>query len=99
MFDASRSVRRLVFLLPPLGFYFAAGILFEFSVDSGRPFIDQIMAITKNVGAWELQHDLAEEKARFVWLAAALLSIVVPVAAICFSIMTIHSRVARISIM
>ncbi len=98
MIDTRRSARRLVFLLPPLLLYFAAGLLFELSVDPEKPFIDQVMLVTKDVGAWELRYSLAEVKARFVWFAAALLSIVVPIAVICFSIVTILTRIARINI-
>jgi hypothetical protein len=96
--DIHRSARRLVFLVPPLLLYFAAGLLFEFSVDPERQFIDQILTITKDVRTLDLQHALAEVKARFVWFAVALLNIIVPIAAICFSIATIRTRAAHMSL-
>lgn len=98
MIDIHRSARRLVFLAPPLLLYFAAGLLFELSVDPERRFIDQILAITKDVAAPDLQHALAEVKARFVWFAAALLNIVAPIAAIAFSIAMIRTRAARVNL-
>jgi hypothetical protein len=80
----------LRFLLPPLLVYLFASFLFELSVDPAISILQKLLAVVKVEGASDLQHLLTELKARYVWLASALLNIVIPVLSIIVSIMTIR---------
>jgi hypothetical protein len=79
----------LRFLLAPLLVYFFASFLFELSVDPAISILQKLLVVVKVEAVPDLQHLLIELKARYVWLASALLTIVMPVVSIIFSIMTI----------
>jgi hypothetical protein len=81
---------QLRFLLPPLLVYLFGSLLFEISVDPAISILQKLLAVVKVEAVPDLQHLLIELKARNVWLAAALLNIVIPVVAIIVSITTIR---------
>ena len=77
--------RQLLFLVPPLFVYTMANILFELSVDPIQPFINKLIEIEKYQMIFNLNNTLIELKARYIWLAAALLNIVIPIVTIIIS--------------
>jgi hypothetical protein len=83
----------MLFILPPLLVYFFASFLFEWSVDPANLIIPKILKVLKAEAAADLKYTLIELKARYVWLASALLNIVIPITAIIYSIATIRSYV------
>lgn len=93
--NAPGRFRHLLFLLPPLVLYALATLLFEASADPEKPFAPQLLAAVQAAGVPGLEQALAELKARFVWLAAAFLNIVVPVVAILYCIVTLRHSVGR----
>ena len=80
----------LLFIFPPLLVYLFSNLLFELSVNPAIPILNKLMVVVKSGASPDLQHLLIELKARYVWLASALLNIVIPVIAIIFSIMAIR---------
>jgi hypothetical protein len=86
---------QLQFLLPPLLVYLFASLLFEISVDPAIPILQKLSAVVKNEATPDLPHLLIELKARYVWLASALLNIVIPVMSIIISIATIKLYLKR----
>ncbi|MFA5111442.1 MAG: hypothetical protein WC443_08565, partial [Desulfobaccales bacterium] len=84
-----KPYRELLFLIPPLLVYLFASLLFEISVDPAVSVIQKLVAVVKANATPDLPILLIELKARYVWLASALLNIVIPVVAIIFSITTI----------
>lgn len=93
-----KPYRELLFLVPPLLVYFFASLLFEISVDPAVSVIQKLVAVVKANAAPDLQHLLIEQKARYMWLASALLSIVIPVVSIIFSILTIRFYVKEVKL-
>jgi hypothetical protein len=80
----------LQFLLPPLLVYLFSTFLFEISVDPAISILQKLLAVVKNERVPDLQQMLIELKTRYVWLTSALLTIVIPVVATIFSIVTIR---------
>ena len=89
---------QLLFLLAPLLIYFAGSLLFELSVDPAYPIVNKLMEVAKAVAAPDLKQVLIEIKARYIWLASAILNIVIPAIAIIFSITTIKSYLKGIKL-
>ena len=89
----SKAYPQLLFLLPPLLVYFFACQLFELSIYPVSSIIDKLLGALKDQPVPDLKHQLVELKARYVWLASALLTIVIPIISIIFSISTIRSYV------
>jgi hypothetical protein len=85
-----KPYRELLFLIPPLLVYLFSSFLFEISVDPAISIIQKLVAVVKVEAATDLLHLLSELKARNVWLASALLNIVIPVVSIIVSISTIR---------
>jgi hypothetical protein len=81
---------QLQFLVPPLLVYLFASFLFEISVDPAVSILQKLLGVVRVEAVPDLQHLLVELKARYVWLASALLNIVIPVVSIIVSIMTIR---------
>jgi hypothetical protein len=81
----------LLFLLPPLLVYCFGSFLFELSVDPDYPFIKKLMEVAKTAGTPDLNQVLVELKARYTWLASAILNIVIPIIAIIFSVNTVRA--------
>ena len=80
---------QLLFLIPPLFVYILANILFEISVDPIQPFISKLIELDKYNMIFNLNNSLIELKARYIWLATALLNIIIPIVAIIISILLI----------
>jgi hypothetical protein len=80
---------QLLFLIPPLFVYIMANILFELSVDPLQPFINKLIELEKYRMIFNLNNSLIELKARYIWLAAAFLNIVIPIATIIISTLLI----------
>ncbi|MGH8586773.1 MAG: hypothetical protein ACREWE_11545, partial [Gammaproteobacteria bacterium] len=87
--------RHLLFMLPPLLLYALAVVLFEASADPDKPFSPLLLAAVQGAGVPGVEQALAEIKARLVWLAAALLNIVVPLVAMLYCIVTLRRSVGR----
>ena len=85
-----KPYRELLFLVPPLLVYLFASLLFEISVDPAVSILQKLVAVVKANATPDLPHLLTELKARYVWLASALLNIVIPVVSIIVSIATIR---------
>jgi hypothetical protein len=85
-----KPYRELLFMVPPLLVYLFASLLFEISVDPAVSILQKLVAVVKVNATPDLPHLLTELKARYVWLASALLNIVIPVVSIIFSISTIR---------
>ena len=88
-----KPYRELLFMVPPLLVYLFASLLFEISVDPAVSILQKLVAVVKTNATPDLPHLLTELKARYVWLASALLSIVIPVVSIIVSIATIRSYI------
>jgi hypothetical protein len=88
----------LLFLLGPLLIYFLGSLLFELSFDPTYRLIDKLIDAAKSGATTDLKHILPEIKARYIWLASAILNIVIPVIAIIFSITTIKSYLKGIKL-
>ncbi|MFA4902407.1 MAG: hypothetical protein WC600_06640 [Desulfobaccales bacterium] len=86
-----KPYRELRFLIPPLLVYLFSTFLFEISVDPAISIIQKLVAVVKAEAAPGLPQLLTELKARYVWLASALLNLVIPVVAIFVAISTIRS--------
>ncbi len=82
-------------MLPPLLLYALAVVLFEASADPEKPFTPELLAAAQAGGVAGLGQALAELKARLVWLAAALINIVVPLAAMLYCIVAMRRLVGR----
>ena len=82
---------QLLFLLPPLLVYFFGSILFELSVDPAYPLINKLITVAKTGVTSDLSHVLVELKARYIWLASAILNIVIPIISIIFSVNTFRA--------
>jgi hypothetical protein len=82
---------QLLFLVPPLLVYCFGSFLFELSVDPAYPFIAKLIAVAKAGVTPDLKYALIEIKARYTWLASAILNIVIPIIAIIFSVNTIKT--------
>lgn len=82
---------QLLFLVPPLLVYLFGSLLFELSVDPAYPIINKLMAVAKTGVTPDLTHVMIEIKARYTWLASAILNIVIPMIAIVFSSTTLKS--------
>jgi hypothetical protein len=89
---------QLLFLLGPLLIYCFGSLLFELSVDPAYPIIAKLIDAAKSGATSDLKNVLPEIKARYVWLASAILNIVIPVAAIIFSVNTIKSYLRGIKL-
>jgi hypothetical protein len=88
--------RELFYLVPPLLVYFFASFLFELSVIDPAVFIVEKLAPVVRANATpDLPHVLIELKARYMWLASALLNIIIPVMSIIFAILTIKLYLRR----
>jgi len=85
------SYPQLPFLLPPLLVYCFGSFLFELSVDPDYPFIKKLVEVAKTAGTPDLNQVLVELKARYTWLASAILNIVIPFIAIILSGNTIKA--------
>jgi hypothetical protein len=90
-----KPYRELLYLFPPLLVYLFASFLFELSVDPAVSVIQKLVAVVKTNATPDLPFLLIELKARYIWLASALLNIVVPVVSIIISIMTINLFLKR----
>lgn len=82
---------QLLFLVPPLAIYLFASFLFELSVDPANLVIPWLLEALQGQVTPGLSPLLTELKARFVWLASALLNIIIPLIAIIFSVATIRT--------
>ena len=80
---------QLLFLVPPLIVFLLGSLLFELSVDPAYHIVEKLTAMANIGGTPNLGHVLIETKARYTWLASAILSIVIPLISIIFSIITI----------
>lgn len=87
-----KPYRELLFLIPPLLVYLFSSFLFEISVDPAVSIIQKLVAVVKAEAAPGLPQLLIELKARYVWLASALLNLVIPVVSIFVAISTIRSN-------
>jgi hypothetical protein len=86
----------LFYLVPPLLVYFFASFLFELSViDPAVSVIEKLAPVVKTNATPDLPHLLTELKARYMWLASALLNIVIPVMSIIIAILTIKLYLRR----
>jgi hypothetical protein len=85
-----KPYRELLFMVPPLLVYLFASLLFEISVDPAVSILQKLVAVVKTSATPDLPLLLTELKARYVWLASALLSIVISVISIIVSIATIR---------
>ncbi len=85
-------------MLPPLLLYALAVVLFEASADPDKPFNPLLLAAVQEAGVPGVEQALTELKARLVWLAAALLNIVVPLVAMLYCIVTLRRSVGRAQI-
>jgi hypothetical protein len=90
-----KPYRELLYLLPPLLVYIFGSFLFELSVDPAVSIIQNLVAVVKANATPDLPLLLTELKARYVWLASALLNIVIPVLSIILSILTIKLYLKR----
>ncbi len=90
-----KPYRELLYLFPPLLVYLFAGFLFELSVDPDVSVIQNLLAVVKGNATHDLPHQLIELKARYVWLASALLQIVVSVMSIMMSVRVIKLYIRR----
>jgi hypothetical protein len=89
---------QLLFLLGPLLIYFFGSLLFELSVDPAYSLVNKLIEVAKAGATSDLNQVLIETKARYIWLASAILNIVIPVIAIIFSIATIKSYLKGIKL-
>jgi hypothetical protein len=80
---------QLLFLIPPMAIYLLANVLFELSIDPLHPWILKLLAAEKTTILFDLSQSMFELKARYIWLASALINIVIPVVAIIFSVLII----------
>ena len=88
--------RELLYLAPPLLVYLFASFLFELSViDPAVSIINKLAPVVKANATLDLPHVLTELKARYMWLASALLNIVIPVMSIIIAILTIKLYLKR----
>jgi len=85
-----KPYRELLFMIPPLLVYLFASLLFEISVDPAVSILQKLVEVVKVNATPDLPHLLTELKARYVWLASALLNMVIPVVSIIVSISTIR---------
>jgi hypothetical protein len=86
----------LFYLLPPLLVYLFASFLFEFSViDPAVSIMAKLGAVVKANPTPDLLHLLTELKARYMWLASALLNIIIPVMSIIIAFLTIKMYLKR----
>lgn len=90
-----KPYRELLYLLPPLLVYLFASFLFELSVDPAVSVTQKLVTVVKANATPDLPHLLVELKARYVWLASALLNIVIPIVSIIISIITIKLYLKR----
>jgi hypothetical protein len=91
-----KSHRELLYLVPPLLVYLFASFLFELSViDPAVYIIDKLAPAVKASASPSLPHLLTELKARYIWLASALLNIIIPVMSIAIAISTIKLYLRR----
>jgi hypothetical protein len=89
---------QLLFLLAPLLIYCFGSLLFELSVDPSYSIVNKLMEVAKAGATPDLKQVLTEIKARYIWLASAILNIVIPTIAIIFSITTIKSYLKGIKL-
>ena len=88
--------RELLYLVPPLLVYLFASFLFELSVIDPAVFIiGKLAPVVKANATPDLPHLLTELKARYMWLASALLNIIIPVMSIIIAILTIKLYLRR----
>ncbi|MCL4503310.1 MAG: hypothetical protein M1438_15900 [Deltaproteobacteria bacterium] len=88
--------RELLYLAPPLLVYLFACFLFELSVIDPAVFIIEKLAPAVKANATpDLPHLLTELKARYMWLASALLNIIIPVMSITIALSTIKLHLRR----
>jgi hypothetical protein len=86
----------LFYLVPPLLVYLFASFLFELSViDPARSIIEKLAPAMKAGATPDLPLLLIELKARYIWLASALLNIVIPVMSIIIAVSTIKLYLRR----
>ncbi len=91
-----KSHRELLYLVPPLLVYLFASFLFELSViDPTVSIIEKLAPAVKANATSDLPLLLTELKARYMWLASALLNIVIPVMSIIIAIFTIKLYLRR----
>jgi hypothetical protein len=91
-----KSHRELLYLAPPLLVYLFASFLFELSViDPAVSVIEKLAPAVKANATPDLPHLLIELKARYTWLASALLNIIIPVMSIIIAIFTIKLYLKR----
>ena len=82
--------RELLYLAPPLLVFLFASFLFELSViDPAVSIIEKLAPVVKAKATPDLVHLLTELRARYMWLASALLNIVIPVMSMIIAILTI----------
>jgi hypothetical protein len=88
--------RELFYLLPPLLVYLFASFLFELSVINPTvSVVEKLATVVKANTAPNLPYILTELKARYMWLASALLNIIIPVMSIIIAILTIKLYLKR----
>ena len=88
--------RELLYLVPPLLVFLFASFLFELSViDPAVSIIEKLAPLVKDKATPDLPHLLTELKARYMWLASALLNIVIPVMSMIIAILTIKLYLRR----
>jgi hypothetical protein len=91
-----KPYRELLYLVPPLLVFLFASFLFELSViDPAVSIIEKLAPGVKANATPDLPHLLTELKARYMWLASALLNIVIPVMSITIAIFTIKLYLKR----
>jgi hypothetical protein len=88
--DKLKPYPQLLFLVPPLSVFLLGSLLFELSVDPAYHIVEKLTA-GANIGSTpSINYVLIETKARYTWLASAILSIVIPLISIIFSVITIR---------